>query len=43
MLEAGDKIPDLAAPDQRGERRSLSHLSDGWLVIFFYPKDFTSG
>jgi len=43
MLEIGDALPDIAVPDQTGTPRKLRDLSSDWLVVVFYPKDFTSG
>ena len=46
-FKAGDKAPDFELPATLpggGETRvKLSGLSGGWVVIFLYPKDATSG
>ena len=42
-LMAGDKAPDFKLPDQDGKMHSLSDYKGKWLVIYFYPKDFTPG
>jgi len=42
-LQAGDKAPNFAAPDQTGETRSLADYSGKKLVLYFYPKDDTPG
>ncbi len=44
MLDKGDKAPDFTLPDQDGNDVTLSQLlSDGPLVLYFYPADFTPG
>jgi peroxiredoxin Q/BCP len=44
MLKAGDRAPDFTLPDQDGNEVSLaSLLTDGPLVLYFYPADFTPG
>lgn len=43
MLTINDKAPDFTLPDQYGELHSLSDYLGNWLLIYFYPKDFTSG
>src|SRR4029077_1779235 len=47
---AGDKAPDVGtvAPDftlnsQEGKPGSLHDFKGKWVVLYFYPKDFTSG
>ena len=42
-LEVGDKAPALSLPDQSGEPVSLKDFSGKQVVLYFYPKDFTSG
>ena len=49
-LRAGDKAPSVgtAAPDftlnsQDGKPVSLRDFRGKWVVLYFYPKDFTSG
>ena len=49
-MRAGDKAPAVgtAAPDftlnsQEGKPVSLSSFRGKWVVLYFYPKDFTSG
>ncbi len=42
MLKIGDRAPDFALPDDRGEVVRLSDLlREGPLVLYFYPADFT--
>lgn len=43
MLEAGDKAPDFALPDQNGNEVKLSDLRGETVVLYFYPKANTSG
>jgi peroxiredoxin Q/BCP len=43
MLEPGDKAPDFSAPDQTGAIHSLKEYRGRKLVLYFYPKDMTSG
>ena len=44
MLKVGDKIPSFELPDQNGKLISVDSLIGSKnLVIYFYPKDYTSG
>lgn len=43
MLKEGDKAPDFTAPDQNGNVHSLADYHGKQLVLYFYPKDMTSG
>jgi peroxiredoxin len=43
MLQAGDKVPGIALPDDAGVDRSLSGWRGSWLVLWFYSKDATPG
>ena len=43
MLEVGTKAPDFTLPDQNGEMRKLSDYSGKKVILYFYPKDNTSG
>ena len=43
MLETGIKAPDFTLPDQNGEMRSLSDYRGKKVILYFYPKDMTSG
>lgn len=43
MLETGTKAPDFTLPDQNGEMRSLSDYKGQKVILYFYPKDMTSG
>jgi len=42
-LQQGDLAPDFALPDQNGTVRRLGEWRGRRLIIFFYPKDMTSG
>lgn len=37
------KAHDFSLPDQNGKAHTLSDYAGKWLVLYFYPKDFTSG
>jgi peroxiredoxin Q/BCP len=37
------KATSLSLVDQQGTKRSLSEFRGKWVVVYFYPKDFTSG
>ena len=43
MLTVGDKAPDISLPDTDMELRDLKDILDGYLVLYFYPKDDTPG
>ena len=44
MLNVGDKTPDFVLHQDTGESVSLDELlTDGPLILFFYPADFTPG
>lgn len=44
MLQAGDKAPEIVLQDQTGKQRRLSEMwAAGPVVLYFYPKDETSG
>ena len=43
MLEVGTKAPDFTLPDQNGEMHSLSEYKGQKVILYFYPKDNTSG
>ncbi len=42
-LEVGTKAPDFFLPDQDGSMVSLKSLKGKQVVLYFYPKDDTSG
>ena len=42
-VEEGSKAPDFSLPTDSGETVSLATFAGGPLVLYFYPKDDTSG
>jgi len=43
VLQAGDKAPDFALPDQNGETVRLEDLRGETIVLYFYPRADTPG
>lgn len=43
MPAVGDAAPALALPDDNGTICDLATQRGRWVVLFFYPKDFTPG
>ena len=43
MLQVGTKAPDFLLPDQNGQTHSLKEYEGKKLILYFYPKDNTSG
>lgn len=43
MLEVGTQAPEFSLPDQDGVVRNLSDYRGQKVVLYFYPKDMTSG
>lgn len=43
MLEIGTSAPDFTLPDQNGELHRLSDYRGQKVILYFYPKDMTSG
>ena len=43
MLKPGSKAPTFSLPSDSGERVSLADLKGKPVVLYFYPKDDTSG
>jgi len=43
MLAEGTQAPDFTLPDQEGDPVSLSDFRGRWLVLWWFPKAFTSG
>ena len=43
MIEVGKKAPAFTLPDQNGEKVKLSDFRGRKVVLYFYPKDDTSG
>lgn len=43
MIKAGSKAPDFCLKNQDDKEISLSDYASKWVVLYFYPKDNTSG
>ncbi len=43
MLEIGTKAPDFSLPDQNSTVHTLSQYRGQKVILYFYPKDMTSG
>jgi peroxiredoxin Q/BCP len=43
MLSEGTVAPEFTLPDQNGAERSLSDYRGKWVVLWWFPKAFTSG
>lgn len=43
MIEDGKKAPDFSLPDDTGAKVQLTKLKGRPVVVYFYPKDDTSG
>jgi peroxiredoxin Q/BCP len=43
MMQAGEKAPELLGRDENGKEIRLSDFSGRNLILYFYPKDSTSG
>ena len=43
MLDIGIVAPDFSLPDQNGDMHSLSDYKGQKVILYFYPKDNTSG
>ena len=43
MLPSGVKAPDFTLQDQNGIPHSLSDYRGQKVILYFYPKDMTSG
>src|SRR6202049_3243222 len=39
----GTPAPAFSLPNQEGAQVSLHQFKSKWVVLYFYPKDFTSG
>ena len=40
---AGAKAPAFSLPSQEGKQVALKDFAGKWVVLYFYPKDFTAG
>ena len=43
MLETGTKAPAFSLPDQNGQIHTLDEYKGKKLILYFYPRDNTSG
>lgn len=43
MPEAGQPAPTFTLPNQEGQPVSLDSYKGKWVVLYFYPKDMTTG
>lgn len=43
MLKIGSKAPQFSLLDQNGEKKSLKNFLGKKVILYFYPKDMTSG
>jgi len=43
QLKTGSKAPNFKLPDASGDIVSLDQYKNQWIVLYFYPKDSTSG
>ena len=43
MLNIGTKAPEFSLPDQNGQIHTLSSYQGRKVILYFYPKDMTSG
>lgn len=43
MPSVGQTAPDFTLPSQDGSQISLDSFRGKWVVLYFYPKDMTSG
>jgi len=43
MLKEGSKAPAFCLPSAQKDKVCLKDFSGKWVVLYFYPKDSTSG
>lgn len=43
ILAEGTKAPDFSLPSQEDTQVSLTQYKGKWVVLYFYPKDMTTG
>jgi thioredoxin-dependent peroxiredoxin len=43
MPQTGQKAPNFTLPSQDGSNISLNNFHGKWVVLYFYPKDMTTG
>ncbi|MEO6965403.1 MAG: redoxin domain-containing protein, partial [Acidobacteriaceae bacterium] len=41
--QVGQRAPEFTLPSQEGTNVSLNQYRGKWVVLYFYPKDMTSG
>jgi peroxiredoxin Q/BCP len=42
-LKVGESAPEFSLPDQAGNMHSLTDYRGEWVLLYFYPKDDTTG
>jgi thioredoxin-dependent peroxiredoxin len=42
-METDSQVPAFCLPDKAGERRCLRDFRGRWVILYFYPRDNTSG
>lgn len=42
-LKEGTKAPEFSLPDQNGKMHALADYRGKWVLLYFYPKDNTTG
>jgi len=42
-MDIGSEVPTFCLPDRAGKQACLSDFRGKWVVLYFYPKDNTSG
>ncbi|HLE49426.1 MAG TPA: peroxiredoxin [Patescibacteria group bacterium] len=42
-MKKADAAPDFTLPDEMGRNHKLSDYRGDWVLLYFYPKDFTPG
>lgn len=43
LIQEREKAPDFCLPDQNGKDVCLKDYAGKWVVLYFYPRDSTSG
>ena len=43
MMQVGEKAPEILGRDENGQEIRLSDFNGRKLILYFYPKDSTSG
>ncbi len=43
MTREGDEAPDFCLPDKDGKEICLEDFKNNWIVLYFYPRDNTTG